>query len=76
MFPSGHQQAWENAGVLHRDISVGNIMIDIETGRGFLNDWDLCKYKEDFQLYTAPTQPAGISVKLISLIQTVVLICV
>lgn len=26
-------------GVLHRDVSVGNIMID-EEGRGILNDWD------------------------------------
>lgn len=25
----GHQQAWEKAGVLHRDISVGNILIDV-----------------------------------------------
>ena len=23
---------------------MGNILIDIDTGDGFLNDWDLCKY--------------------------------
>ncbi|KAI0317021.1 hypothetical protein OF83DRAFT_193659, partial [Amylostereum chailletii] len=28
-------------GVLHRDLSAGNIMID-EDGRGMLIDWDLC----------------------------------
>ena len=39
--------AWENAKILHNDVSAGNIMIDVETGEGFLNDWDLCKYKED-----------------------------
>ncbi|RPD52347.1 hypothetical protein L227DRAFT_514951, partial [Lentinus tigrinus ALCF2SS1-6] len=47
-----HKRAWEKAGVLHRDISVGNILI-LENGRGsnrkrtaILCDWDLCKYKE------------------------------
>ncbi|GJE86480.1 hypothetical protein PsYK624_025600 [Phanerochaete sordida] len=44
---TGHKEAWEKAGVLHRDISTGNIMIDIATGRGFLNDWDLPAYAED-----------------------------
>lgn len=53
-----HRDAWENAKVLHRDISAGNILIyydeddDPDSGeevmpRGILNDWDLCKYKED-----------------------------
>ena len=45
---SAHQQAWEKAGVLHRDISGANILI---TGsgaqcRGILIDWDMCKYKD------------------------------
>ena len=48
---TGHSEAWEVAGVLHRDISAGNIMIDVtspaESLQGFLNDWDMCKYKED-----------------------------
>ncbi|KIP01929.1 hypothetical protein PHLGIDRAFT_122921 [Phlebiopsis gigantea 11061_1 CR5-6] len=47
----GHSEAWEDAGVLHRDISPGNIMIDVNSPanslQGFLNDWDMCKYKED-----------------------------
>ncbi|GJE97324.1 hypothetical protein PsYK624_135400 [Phanerochaete sordida] len=29
------------AGVLHHDISHGNILIDAKTGFGFLNDWDV-----------------------------------
>ena len=36
------------AGVLHRDVSVNNIMI-LEDGvfdDGILCDWDLCKFKE------------------------------
>lgn len=59
-----HQSAWELAEILHRDISAGNIMIDVESPenkpRGFLNDWDLCKYAEDLKKPT--TQPAGRSV--------------
>ncbi|TFY58750.1 hypothetical protein EVG20_g8035 [Dentipellis fragilis] len=44
----GHQEAWEDAEILHRDVSAGNIMIDVQTGRGFLTDWDLCKFKDEF----------------------------
>ncbi|KAJ3491198.1 hypothetical protein NLI96_g874 [Meripilus lineatus] len=41
-----HKQAWD-AGVLHRDISCGNILIlrDGSDMRGILNDWDMCKHK-------------------------------
>ena len=41
------------AGVLHRDISNGNILIlvdqdaEITPKQGLLIDWDLAKYKED-----------------------------
>ncbi|GJE86557.1 hypothetical protein PsYK624_026370 [Phanerochaete sordida] len=43
-----HKEAWEKAGVLHRDISEQNIMIDVRSKNGFLNDWDLSKFKDDF----------------------------
>lgn len=48
-----HGGAWA-AGILHHDISIGNIMIDVEESNatewcGFLTDWDLCKYKEDLE---------------------------
>jgi serine/threonine protein kinase len=36
-----HDHAYFNANVLHRDISVGNILIN-EEGKGLLIDWDLC----------------------------------
>ncbi|KAJ7497637.1 hypothetical protein FB451DRAFT_239568 [Mycena latifolia] len=36
---SGHQIAFL-AGVLHRDVSAGNVLIDEKTHRGFLHDWD------------------------------------
>ncbi|GJE92649.1 hypothetical protein PsYK624_088040 [Phanerochaete sordida] len=57
----GHQDAWEKAGVLHHDISPGNILINIENGHGFLNDWDLAKYREDLEQGIAAAEPAGVS---------------
>ncbi|GJE86573.1 hypothetical protein PsYK624_026530 [Phanerochaete sordida] len=56
-----HRLAWEKANILHRDVSIGNIMIDCETGNGFLNDWDLCKYREDMEDKRAASEPSGIS---------------
>ncbi|EKM57016.1 uncharacterized protein PHACADRAFT_254482 [Phanerochaete carnosa HHB-10118-sp] len=44
----GHMEAWNKAGILHRDVSANNIMINVRENEAFLNDWDLCKYKEDF----------------------------
>ncbi|TFY51764.1 hypothetical protein EVG20_g10847 [Dentipellis fragilis] len=55
-----HEEAWSRAGVLHRDISINNILILEEgegsnfTRRGILNDWDLCKYKEQMDKGMAP----------------------
>ena len=45
----GHRGAWERAEVLHRDLSPGNIMINVESEplTGFLTDWDMCKYRID-----------------------------
>ncbi|GJE86589.1 hypothetical protein PsYK624_026690 [Phanerochaete sordida] len=56
-----HKHAWERAKVLHGDISVGNIMINCETGNGFLNDWDLCKYREDIEDEHAASEPPRVS---------------
>ncbi|KAJ8507348.1 hypothetical protein ONZ45_g10272 [Pleurotus djamor] len=36
----GHKDAYIKCGLLHRDISGGNILI-LENGKGLLNDWDL-----------------------------------
>lgn len=48
---AGHQEAWEKAKILHRDISVNNILVDVNSstggGTGFLIDWDLCESRED-----------------------------
>ena len=61
----GHQQAWVKAGVLHRDVSVANILIDVESApgvpRAILNDWDLCKYKEQLEI---PSSIPGVSVSV------------
>ena len=43
------------AHVLHRDISVGNILIDPVTRRGILIDWDLCRF--EWELALGPTEP-------------------
>lgn len=59
-----HRDAWEKAGILHRDISIGNILIDATSEpaapRGLLADWDLSKHRDE--LDGAPTQPGGRSV--------------
>ncbi|KAH9936629.1 uncharacterized protein B0H18DRAFT_327917 [Fomitopsis serialis] len=51
---TAHQQAWENAEVLHRDISSENLLLlcVIHKGKvvgwiGILVDWGLCKYKDE-----------------------------
>ncbi|KAH8927651.1 hypothetical protein BT69DRAFT_1258121 [Atractiella rhizophila] len=40
-----HKVAFENAGLLHRDISAGNIILNTKDAeeRGFLIDWELAK---------------------------------
>ena len=67
-FCIGHQEAWEKAGVLHRDVSIGNILIDTAADPsdpvGFLCDWDLCRYKEELETGVGPIQPAGVSVSI------------
>ena len=55
MFPGTYKEqvlvdAWEKAHILHRDVSTGNILIDIasksmEKPRGILADWDLAKHE-------------------------------
>ena len=63
-FHLGHYQAHEVAGILHRDVSEANILIDdtyvndegkIEP-RGLLNDWEMSKKLEE--LKKSPSQGA------------------
>ncbi|RDX40250.1 hypothetical protein OH76DRAFT_375968 [Lentinus brumalis] len=58
-----HQFAWEKCGILHRDISVGNILLYYVDGPrriGLLADWDLAKTKEQLQKQQATqTSRAG-----------------
>jgi hypothetical protein len=45
-----HSDATENAGVEHRDISAGNILIirkEDGTAVGYLIDWELAKYEDE-----------------------------
>ncbi|KAA1470049.1 hypothetical protein DENSPDRAFT_669076 [Dentipellis sp. KUC8613] len=50
-----HYHAWSRAKILHRNISTNNILIDIRTGEGFLNDWSMSKYEHE--LDKGATQP-------------------
>ncbi|KAM5535263.1 hypothetical protein V8D89_011069 [Ganoderma adspersum] len=59
-----HYSAWTAAHVLHRDVSVGNILIfdqnpeeppDPKTSKGLLSDWDLAITKDE--LNTDPVFP-------------------
>ena len=47
LFPLAHTEAIENAKILHRDISVGNVIIS-DRG-GLLIDWDLAKDIDDLE---------------------------
>ncbi|PPQ92796.1 hypothetical protein CVT25_003907 [Psilocybe cyanescens] len=38
-----HKDAYEKCGILHRDISAGNVLLKAGGG-GILNDWDLARY--------------------------------
>nr|VWP01996.1 Uncharacterized protein [Ganoderma boninense] len=51
----GHYTAWEKAGILHRDISVGNILIHPVTRRGILIDWDLSRLRSGLE--QGPVEP-------------------
>ncbi|RPD53029.1 hypothetical protein L226DRAFT_494022 [Lentinus tigrinus ALCF2SS1-7] len=51
-----HRDAWQNAKILHKDVSVHNILI-YEVGRGpavkqtgMLCDWDCCQYRVELEL--------------------------
>ncbi|KAH9903267.1 hypothetical protein C8Q73DRAFT_785869 [Cubamyces lactineus] len=58
-----HQSAWEDHGILHRDLSVGNILIYEKPAVpkpeiiGLLSDWDLAKEKK-FVLHPNASQPS------------------
>jgi hypothetical protein len=43
---TGHQKAWK-AGILHRDISFGNVMVapSDEDFRGFIHDFDYSSFE-------------------------------
>ncbi len=47
--------AWEQAGILHRDVSVGNILIDPVTRQGYLIDWDLSRLRSTLE--NGPVEP-------------------
>ncbi|KIM35933.1 hypothetical protein M413DRAFT_32162 [Hebeloma cylindrosporum] len=49
-----HTNAFSICGILHRDISVGNILLSLG-GTGILNDWDMARKVKDIR--TGPRQP-------------------
>ncbi|KAI9777078.1 MAG: hypothetical protein M1816_004916, partial [Peltula sp. TS41687] len=36
-----HESALKKSSILHRDVSLGNVLLDEDESDGFLNDWDL-----------------------------------
>ncbi|KAI1791921.1 hypothetical protein LXA43DRAFT_384908 [Ganoderma leucocontextum] len=50
-----HMAAYTDAGILHRDISVGNILIDPVSRSGILIDWDLSRLVSE--LGDGPMEP-------------------
>ncbi|RDX49414.1 hypothetical protein OH76DRAFT_529428 [Lentinus brumalis] len=50
-----HSQAWEKAKVMHRDISLGNMLINPDNRAGLLIDWDLARV--ECELGSGPTEP-------------------
>ena len=57
LFTSGiaHTDAFLICGILHRDISVGNILLSSLDGTGILNDWDMARKVKDIR--KGPRQP-------------------
>ena len=60
LISAAHADAWKYAGVLHRDISVSNILLKYDAERdcvigSMLCDWDISKFVEE--LGCAATQP-------------------
>ena len=49
-----HTDAFLICGILHRDISAGNILLSFE-GKGILNDWDMARKVKD--ICAGPRQP-------------------
>ena len=51
---TAHRYAWETYGVLHCDISAGNILIAYQADelKVFLSDWDLAKSKDELATST------------------------
>jgi len=49
-----HTDALMICGILHRDISAGNILLSLD-GTGILNDWDMARKVEDIR--KGPRQP-------------------
>ncbi|KIM35916.1 hypothetical protein M413DRAFT_449536 [Hebeloma cylindrosporum] len=49
-----HTDAFKICGILHRDISIGNVLRSVE-GNGILNDWDMARRVKD--IHSGPRQP-------------------
>ena len=42
-------KSYKNVQILYCNVSIENIMINVEISESFLNDWNLCKYREDLE---------------------------
>ncbi|KAH8077743.1 hypothetical protein BXZ70DRAFT_902206, partial [Cristinia sonorae] len=62
---TAHEDAWEKAGILYRDVSEANILIYEHTEnnerklKGVLTDWDMCKTKARLRIQTEQANRMG-----------------
>ena len=70
---TAHQLAWEQAKILHRDVSAGNILIydpddsadvDATDTRGLLADWDLAQTEKELLAVVATRATRCVSCNL------------
>jgi len=66
-----HTDAFLICGILHRDISAGNILLSLE-GTGILNDWDMARKVKDIR--AGPRQP-GRTVSTVTNYHIIILTC-
>jgi len=75
IFYPAHKDAFERCRILHRDISVANILINRDKDGGFLNDWDLASNVDDMQK-DARQQHRTVCINVLSAVDMVIFLTI